>query len=214
MFKKKFIFFFLIFYSCTSNHGIYEKKGFAKIQNNNKVTSIFPIGTTLKITNIKNKQSMVITTNDKSKNLGSRIIVLPKNISENLKLDENLPLIHIQSFRKNKIFIAKKIKIFEEEKKVDKKVSLEKINVMNLSDEKKIKDKIYLNFGPFYKKIYANQLYQVLTHKINNKNLIFKDYKDKSYTISVGPLNNLSEYDRIYLKLGRIGLIGFDIKIQ
>ena len=50
--------------------------------------------------------------------------------------------------------------------------------------------------------------------KINDKKLISKDYKDKSYLLSIGPINNLKEFDRIYLKLGKIGLIGFDIKIR
>ena len=166
------------------------------------------------ITNIKNKENIVIITNEKSKNLGSRIITLPDSIFKELKLNKNLPLIHIQSLRKNKIFIAKKTKTYEQEKTVDKKIKIEKISVMNLSEEKKNKDKIYLNFGPFFKKVYANQIYKVLNLKINNKNLVFKDYQENKYTISVGPLNNLKEYDKIYLKLSKIGLIGFDIKIQ
>ena len=51
---------------------------------------------------------MVITTNDISKNLGPRIITLPDNIFQELKLNKNLPLIHMQTLRKNKVFIAKK----------------------------------------------------------------------------------------------------------
>ena len=214
MYKKIYLFFFIIFLSCTSNYSIYEKKGFAKINNNNKIISPLPKGTLFKITNIKNKKSVVITTNDFSKNLGSRIIVLPEKISQELKLNKSLPLIHIQSLRKNKIFIAKKTKIYEQEKRVDKKVEIEKIGIMNLSKDKRNKDRIYLNFGPFYNKIYANQLFKILKLKFNNKNLVFKDYKYKKYIISIGPLQNLTEFDKIYLKLGRIGLIGFDIKIQ
>tara|TARA_B100000963_G_scaffold305230_1_gene279361 strand:- start:8835 stop:9479 length:645 start_codon:yes stop_codon:yes gene_type:complete len=214
MYKKIFLFFFVIFYSCSSNYIIYEKKGFAKIVNNDKIITSFPKGTIFRITNVEIKESIVVTTNEKSKNLGSRVITLPNDIFRKLKLDKNLPLIHMQSLRKNKIYIAKKTKTFEQEKRVDKKIKIEKINVMNLSEKKKIKDKIYLNFGPFYNKTYANQMYKVLNFKINNKNLIFKDYKDNNYKISVGPLNNLKEYDKIYLKLGKIGLIGFDINIQ
>ena len=57
-------------------------------------------------------------------------------------------------------------------------------------------------------------MYKILKAKIDNKNLVFRDYQDKNYIISIGPLKNLTEYDEIYLKLGKIGLIGFDIKIQ
>ena len=214
MYKKIYLFFFVIFLSCTSNYSVYERKGFAKINYNNKIISPLPKSTLLKVTNIENKKSVVVATNDISKNLGPRIITLPDNIFQELKLNKNLPLIHMQTLRKNKVFIAKKTEIYEQEKRVDKKVVIEKINIMNLANEKKSKDSIYLNFGPFYNKIYANQLYKILKLRFNNKKLVFKDYQDKNYIISIGPLKNLTEFDKIYLKLGKIGLIGFDIKIQ
>ena len=214
MYKKIYLLFFIIFLSCTSNYSIYEKKGFAKIDYDNRVISPLPKGTLLKVTNIKNKNSMVITTNDTNKNLGSRIIVLSDNVFKELKLNKNLPLIHIQTLRKNKIFIAKKTKIYEQEKTVDKKVVTEKINITNLAKEKKSKDSIYLNFGPFYNKIYANQMYKILKLKLHNKKPVFKDYQDENYIVSIGPIKNLTEFDKIYLKLGKIGLIGFDINIQ
>ena len=214
MHKKIYLLFFIIFLSCTSNYSIYEKKGFAKINYDNRIISPLPKGTLFKVTNIKNKKSIVITTNDTNKNLGSRIIILSDNVFQELKLNKNLPLIHIQTLRKNKIFIAKKTKIYEQEKRVDKKVVIEKINIMNLAKEKKRKDSIYLNFGPFYSKIYANQMYKILKLKLHNKKPVFKDYQDKNYIVSIGPLKNLAEFDKIYLKLGKIGLIGFDINIQ
>ena len=214
MYKKIYLFFFVIFLSCTSNYSVYERKGFAKINYNNKIISPLPKSTLLKVTNIENKKSVVVATNDISKNFGPRIITLPDNIFQELKLNKNLPLIHMQTLRKNKVFIAKKTEIYEQEKRVDKKVVIEKINIMNLANEKKSKDSIYLNFGPFYNKIYANQLYKILKLRFNNKKLVFKDYQDKNYIISIGPLKNLTEFDKFYLKLGKIGLIGFDIKIQ
>ena len=214
MYKKIYLFFFVIFLSCTSNYSVYERKGFAKINYNNKIISPLPKSTLLKVTNIENKKSVVVATNDISKNLGPRIITLPDNIFQELKLNKNLPLIHMQTLRKNKVFKAKKTEIYEQEKRVDKKVVIEKINIMNLANEKKSKDSIYLNFGPFYNKIYANQLYKILKLRFNNKKLVFKDYQDKNYIISIGPLKNLTEFDKFYLKLGKIGLIGFDIKIQ
>ena len=214
MYKKIYLFLFVIFLSCTSDYSVYERKGFAKINYNKKIISPLPKSTLLKVTNIKNKKSVVVTTNDISKNLGPRIITLPDNIFQELKLNKNLPLIHIQTLRKNKVFIAKKTEIYEQEKRVDKKVVIEKINIMNLANDKKSKDSIYLNFGPFYNKIYANQMYKILKLKLHNKKPVFKDYQDKNYIISIGPLKNLTEFDKIYLKLGKIGLIGFDIKIQ
>ena len=65
---------------------------------------------------------MVITTNDVSKNLGPRIITLPDNIFQELKLNKNLPLIHMQTLRKNKVFIAKKLKFMNKKKESIKKL--------------------------------------------------------------------------------------------
>ncbi|MFL2525182.1 MAG: hypothetical protein ACJ0Q7_01615 [Pelagibacteraceae bacterium] len=203
----------IFFFSCTSNYTVYEKKGFAKVSNNNKIISTFAKGTLLRITNVKTKNSTVLATNGKLKKSGSRIITLPIAVIEELNLKKNLPFIHLQTLRKNKIFIAKKAKTFDEEKKVSKKVALETIGVLSLKEKKIMNDKIYLIFGPFYYESFAKQIYKVLNKKID-KSLIFKDYKVKNYTISIGPLNNLKEYDKIYLKLGKIGLIGFDIKVQ
>ncbi|RZO89229.1 MAG: hypothetical protein EVA55_00145 [alpha proteobacterium HIMB114] len=203
----------IFFFSCTSNYTVYEKKGFAKVSNNNKIISTFAKGTLLRLTNVKTKNSTVVATNGKLKNSGSRIITLPIAVIEELNLKKNLPFIHLQTLRKNKIFIAKKAKTFDEEKKVSKKVALETIGVLSLKEKKIMNDKIYLIFGPFYYESFAKQIYKVLNKKINNS-LIFKDYKVKNYTILIGPLNNLKEYDKIYLKLGKIGLIGFDIKVQ
>ena len=203
----------IIFFSCTSNYTVYEKKGFAKVSNNNKIISTFAKGTLLRITNVKTKNSTVLATNGKLKKSGSRIITLPIAVFEELNLKKNLPFIHLQTLRKNKIFIAKKAKTFDEEKKVSKKVALETIGVLSLKEKKIMNDKIYLIFGPFYYESFAKQIYKVLNKKID-KSLIFKDYKVKNYTILIGPLNNLKEYDKIYLKLGKIGLIGFDIKVQ
>ena len=214
MLKRIIIVLPIFFFSCTSNYIVYEKKGFAKVSYDNKITSTFPKGTLLRLTNVKTKDSTVVATDSMLKNLGSRIIILPTSVLKELNLKKNLPFIHLQSLRKNKIFVAKKTIIFDEEKKVSRKIALEKISVLSLKKKKVIKDKIYLNFGPFYYESYANQIYKVLNKKIDNKSLIFKDYKGKSYTVLIGPLNNLKEYDKIYLKLGKIGLIGFDIKVQ
>lgn len=214
MYKKVFLIICFFFFSCTSNFKTVEKKGFAKINDQNKILSSYPKGTLFQITNLKTKDTQVIITDDSTNNLGSRVISLPLYVYNDLNLNKDLPLIHLQSLRKNKIFIAKQVKTFDDEKKVNNKVKLEKIKIHNLNNKNNDKKQIYLNFGPFYYKNYANQLHKALIKRIDNKNMIFKDYRDKNYLITVGPLNNLNEYDNIYLKLGKIGLIGFDIKVQ
>ena len=213
MFKKIFLLFFFIS-SCTANLKFYEKTGFADVSKNGKISSSLPVGSILKITNIENKNSKIIKTEEKIKTKPSRVISLPPFIFKELQLNNDMPLVNMQKVRQNNSFIAKKTKTFKEESRVVDKVTLENVKIMSLEKKLISKKKIYLKFGPFYYKIYANNLYKLLNIKIKSKNLILKDYQINNYVLSIGPIKNIEEYDEIYLKLSKIGLIGFNIIIQ
>lgn len=213
MFKKIFLLFFFIS-SCTANLKFYEKTGFADLSKNGKISSSLPVGSILKITNIENKNSKIIKTEEKIKTKPSRVISLPPFIFKELQLNNDMPLVNMQKVRQNNSFIAKKTKTFKEESRVVDKVTLENVKIMSLEKKLISKKKIYLKFGPFYYKIYANNLYKLLNIKIKSKNLILKDYQTNNYVLSIGPIKNIEEYDEIYLKLSKIGLIGFNIIIQ
>lgn len=213
MFKKIFLLFFFIS-SCTANLKFYEKTGFADVSKNGKISSSLPVGSILKITNIENKNSKIIKTEEKIKTKPSRVISLPPFIFKELQLNNDMPLVNMQKVRQNNSFIAKKTKTFKEESRVVDKVTLENVKIMSLEKKLISKKKIYLKFGPFYYKIYANNLYKLLNIKIKSKNLILKDYRTNNYVLSIGPIKNIEEYDEIYLKLSKIGLIGFNIIIQ
>ena len=213
MFKKIFLLFFFIS-SCAANLKFYEKTGFADVSKNGKISSSLPVGSILKITNIENKNSKIIKTEEKIKTKPSRVISLPPFIFKELQLNNDMPLVNMQKVRQNNSFIAKKTKTFKEESRVVDKVTLENVKIMSLEKKLISKKKIYLKFGPFYYKIYANNLYKLLNIKIKSKNLILKDYQTNNYVLSIGPIKNIEEYDEIYLKLSKIGLIGFNIIIQ
>ena len=214
MSKKIYFFLLLFFFSCTTSFNFYEKVGFSKLSDDSKITSNLPKGTLIKVTNLNKKIDIITKTQDQTKSLGSRVIALPEKLYEKLKLDRNFPLIRIQSIRENKTFVAKKVKTFDSEKKVKNKVKLEEIKVLDLNNTLKENKKIYLNFGPFYFKSYADGLYKVIDINLKNKKILFKNYNQKNYIISIGPLKNLQEYDEMYFNLGKIGLIGFNIDIQ
>ena len=214
MYKRiLFIFFFLII-SCSNKYQVYEKTGFAGVSKNNKIISYLQKDSLIKITNKNNKISKVYKVDEQLKSTDSRIIYLPEIVYDEISLNKEFPLILVQSMRENKSFIAKKAKIFDEEKKINKKVKIETIEVLKIDNEKVITKKIFLDFGPFYYKTYSETLFRLLSLNIKNKKLIYKDYAPKNHIISIGPLKNLTEYDNMYLKLGKIGLIGFNIRVQ
>jgi len=208
-----FIFFFFII-SCSNKYQVYEKTGFAGVSKNNKIISYLQKDSLIKITNKNNKISKVYKVDEQLKSTDSRIIYLPEIVYDEISLNREFPLVLVQSMRENKSFIAKKAKTFDEEKKINKKVKIETIEVLKIDNEKVITKKIFLDFGPFYYKTYSETLFRLLSLNIKNKKLIFKDYAPKNHIISIGPLKNLTEYDNIYLKLGKIGLIGFNIRVQ
>ena len=208
-----FIFFFFII-SCSNKYQVYEKTGFAGVSKNNKIVSYLQKDSLIKITNKNNKISKVYKVDDQLKSTDSRIIYLPEIVYDEISLDREFPLVLVQSMRENKSFIAKKAKTFDEEKKINKKVKIETIEVLKIDNKKVVTKKIFLDFGPFYYKTYSETLFRLLSLNIKNKKLIYKDYAPKNHIISIGPLKNLTEYDNIYLKLGKIGLIGFNIRVQ
>ena len=208
-----FIFFFFII-SCSNKYQVYEKTGFAGVSKNNKIISYLQKDSLVKITNKNNKISKVYKVDEQLKSTDSRIIYLPEIVYDEISLNREFPLVLVQSMRENKSFIAKKAKTFDEEKKINKKVKIETIEVLKIDNEKVITKKIFLDFGPFYYKTYSETLFRLLSLNIKNKKLIYKDYAPKNHIISIGPLKNLTEYDNIYLKLGKIGLIGFNIRVQ
>ena len=208
-----FIFFFFII-SCSNKYQVYEKTGFAGVSKNNKIISYLQKDSLIKITNKNNKISKVYKVDEQLKSTDSRIIYLPEIVYDEISLNREFPLVLVQSIRENKSFIAKKAKTFDEEKKINKKVEIETIEVLKIDNQKVVTKKIFLDFGPFYYKTYSETLFRLLSLNIKNKKLIYKDYAPKNHIISIGPLKNLTEYDNIYLKLGKIGLIGFNIRVQ
>lgn len=214
MHKRILLIFFFFIVSCSNKYQVYEKTGFAGTSKNNKIISHLQKDSLIKITNKNNKISKVYKVDEQLKSTDSRIIYLPEIVYDEIRLNREFPLVLVQSMRENKSFIAKKAKTFDEEKKINKKVKIETIEVLKIDNQKVVTKKIFLDFGPFYYKTYSETLFRLLSLNIKNKKLIYKDYAPKNHIISIGPLKNLTEYDNIYLKLGKIGLIGFNIRVQ
>ena len=214
MFKKySYLIILILIFSCASKFNYYEKVGFAKVSKSNDIVSSLPKGTLIKISNFENKQSLTIRTTKRDTNLKTRLVALPLSVYNEISLDKNFPLIQVLSVKDNKSFTAKNVKIYKEEKTVANKVDFNKIEIQSNDSDKINEKKILLNFGPFYFKTYADNFYKILKFSLKDKSNLFKDYKDKKYLISIGPITNLKEFDNIYLNLSKIGLTGFNIKL-
>ena len=73
------------------------------------------------------------------------------------------------------------------------------------------KKNIYLEYGPFYNKSYANILVSNLEKNISKKKIVIKLKKNDNY-VTVGPLLNLKEFDNYSNKLNKLS--GYNIIIK
>ena len=106
-------------------------------------------GTKVKITNLLNNKSIVGNVSTRIKNLNFYNSIVSQRISDELDINYNQPYIEIKEIKNNSIFLAKKSKIFEEEKNVANKAPVDTISIndLNSSKKKKSKDKKVSKFS-------------------------------------------------------------------
>ena len=124
----------------------YSNKGFALVYNeklykekivskeiNKRSLIIFQknlkASTKVKITNILNNKSIIGTVGKNSKYPSFNNAVLSQRIAEELDLNLNQPYVEIVEIFENSMFVAKKAKTYEEEKKVAVKAPVNTISI-------------------------------------------------------------------------------------
>ena len=137
---KILLFIFLIISACTNNLSLYnnqdpynakglayifkdedyDKKLITKKLDNNLLQiahSYLKIGTQIKLINPQTKKSIVLKNSKRIKYPDFYKIMITKSVADKLDLSSDIPLVEIIEIKKNKSFVAKKAKIFNEEKK-------------------------------------------------------------------------------------------------
>ena len=137
--KFRLIFLIILLLSCSSNYTYinkknYTAKGFAYIYNDydysqkiikgkmdNNIMQIshqnLRLGSLIQLTNLKNKKSVVLKNVKRIKYPTFYKILITDAVAQKLDLSADLPLLEISEVKKNKSFVAKKAKIYTEEKK-------------------------------------------------------------------------------------------------
>ena len=145
-------------------------------------------------------------------------IVISKKIASILELDVNNPYVEVIEVKKNKIFIAKKADIFEEEKKVAENAPVDEITMDNLSKgELDIKKEILketnfiLVINDFYFEDSANNLKTELVEKTKMNNISIEKINNKKYRLFVGPFKNFNALKTVYISLNNLGFENLNI---
>tara|TARA_A100001015_G_scaffold295054_1_gene373559 strand:+ start:4789 stop:5538 length:750 start_codon:yes stop_codon:yes gene_type:complete len=200
----------------------YKNSGFALVYNKKllKIKEIEPRSldiyhkslkkkSTVKITNPKNgKYLLANVKSNKIKYSNFYNSVLSLRIAEELELDLNEPYIEIILLAKDSMFVAKKAKMFEEEKRVAEKAPVDgiKINDLNVKKSKKINVK-KKNFSYIIKiaDFYYKKSAQTMLDKIKKENLIdnlsIVKLSDTKYRVLIGPFNDINSLKNSFEKM-------------
>ena len=168
--------------------------------------------TPLKIINPVNSKVIETKTYKKAKYPKIFNIVISKKIATILELDVNNPYVEVIEVKNNKIFIAKKADIFEEEKKVAENAPVDEITMDNLSKgELDIKKEILketnfiLVINDFYFEDSANNLKVELVKKTKMNNISIEKINNKKYRLFVRPFKNFNALKTTYFSLNNLG---------
>jgi len=235
---KILIIFFLFIFSCTTSNinnsqkeiiipvEKFTNKGFALVfsedLSKNKLISskidnrsliIFQknlkINTSVKITNLLNNKSILAKVGKNSKYPTFYNSVVSKRIYDELELNEDEPYVEIATISENTAFLAKKSKMFDEEKKVADKAPVDGINISDLSVNKKKNKKIKNNknkekfsyiikIADFYYENSAKMMIKRIKNELNLNNSRINKISNTNYRVYFGPFNNLKSLKKAF----------------
>ena len=138
---------------------------------------------------------------------------------DELQLSADLPILEILEIKKNKLFVAEKAKIYNEEKKLSSNAPVTSVKISNISKDKRKKvinkpSKIFIHIASFYSLDTANFLKQRIVKEMSdfdfNKLIIKKISKKETHVIS-GPYTSVNLLKNDYIKLKNFGFEELDI---
>ena len=239
--KYSYIILFFLLFSCSAhytkleNKKPFNSKGFAYIYNendfknkiiktklNNEIYQIaqknLPIGTLIKVINPKTNQSITLKNQKKGRYPEFYKILISEAVAEKLNISNDLPIIEIIEVKKNKSFIAKKAKIFNEEKKISSNAPVTSVEISNISQNKKVKklakEKVSILIASFYSVESAEFLRQRIIKEIpnfDNKKIKINKKNNKEINLISGPYKSVNLMKNDYIQLKKFGFEELDI---
>ena len=243
--RFKIIILTLILFSCSSNYTKLDKrepyysKGFAYILKEEKskknstasaneysrqkvFNKFLRPNSLVKIINPDTKDYIILKNSISGKYPDFYKVSISNSVANKLNLDKKLPLIEVLEIKKNKSFVAKKAKIFNEEKKISSNAPVTSVKISNISKnknikKKKIENKIYIEIASFYSEDSAVFLKKRILSEIPNydkKKLKIVRKSNKKINLFSGPYNSISLVKNDYTKLADFGFEDLDITIK
>ena len=163
----------------------------------------------VKITNPENNKYLIAQVKSNRVKFSSFYnSILSSRIVEELELDINEPFIEIILVSKDTTYVAKKAKMFEEEKNVAQKAPVDgiQINDLNVKKEKKrlTKNKNFsysIKVADFYYYDTAKIMVSRIKNKVSISNLRIVKLSKTKYRVLIGPFNDIKTIKNSFEKM-------------
>jgi len=170
--------------------------------------------TVVKITNLENNKSIIVKVGSKAIYPSFYNAVITKRISKVLDLNIEEPYVKIKQIDQNSSFIAKKAKMFEEEKKVADKAPVDDITIKQIDDnnkndevkiaKKKNDFKYIIKIGDFYFIKSANNLKKRIINELKINDVSVIKLSKKSFRVYLGPYLNLESLKNAFNDISKL----------
>ena len=210
----------------------YKNSGFALVYNNNlenikKIESrslniyhkSLKRKSIVKITNPKNNKYLIANVESnriKFPNFYNSVLSL--RIAEELELDLTEPYIEIISIPKGSTFVAKKAKMFEEEKSVAEKAPVDGIQINDLNVKKQKKKLVNnrkfsysIKVADFYYKDTARIMAERIKNETSINNLKIIKLSETKYRVLIGPFNDIKSLENSFEKMHSLNFENLEI---
>ncbi len=180
--------------------------------------------------NLKRRSVVKITNPDNGKYLIAEVksnrvkfssfynCVLSLRIAEDLELNLNEPYVEIALIPKNSTFVAKKAKMFDEERTVAEKAPVDGIQINDLKNttkkKKKIKTKKFsylIKIADFYYKETAQTMMNRIKEETSIKNLKIIRLSETKFRVLIGPFNDIKSLKRSFEKMNSLNFENLEI---
>ena len=175
-------------------------------------------GTSVKLFNPINNKSLIAQVGRNSIYPSFNNSVVSKRIASELELSLEEPYIIIEEIIHNSAFIAKKTKMFEEEKKVANKAPVDKITVndLNQSSKKKTntnsqKFNYFIKIADFYFIDSAKIMRTKIINESTIKNVYIRELSKNKFRVILGPYLDLKSLQKEYNKLEKFNFENIEI---
>ena len=146
--------------------------------------------------------------------------VLTSRVAEELALDPEEPYIELTLISQNSTYVAKKAKMFEEEKSVAEKAPVDGIQINDLNNKKKLlkskklKSKRFsysIKIADFYFEDTAKIMLSRIRSETSIKNLRIVKLSETKYRVLIGPFNDIKTLKNSFEKLSYFNFENLEI---